>query len=350
MSPLSDHFPLFVLLAALLAAFVALLWKDDRAEGRPLLPEGAPRPRGGCGRPRIPASRRCRVEAPRRGGRGLRRPARERSSRGSRGARSRARDLRRRRRRLPPAGHAPRRAPEGPRGRRPRRGALEAALRATAHPARSSRRPCGRRPTPPSSSTRRTSTSGSRSGSFEGRDSRRVLRLAPGLGVAELPRGDDRAHSGAPSSSSSGSRRRWWDARGLGSKVTWVGHPLVDAPPRSSRAPAPPPPLGAQRVVLMPGSRTGEIRRNLPVLRDAVRLLRRRHSDLEVVLVRADSIPTALLERGGRDRTSRRGASVRARTSRSSRLRTSSSSRPEPRPWRGSSRACRWSSSTGSTR
>ena len=31
---LSDHFPLLVLLAAFLAAFFALLWKDDRAEGR----------------------------------------------------------------------------------------------------------------------------------------------------------------------------------------------------------------------------------------------------------------------------------------------------------------------------
>jgi uncharacterized membrane protein YeaQ/YmgE (transglycosylase-associated protein family) len=31
---LSDHFPLLVLLAAILAAFFALLWKDDPAEGR----------------------------------------------------------------------------------------------------------------------------------------------------------------------------------------------------------------------------------------------------------------------------------------------------------------------------
>jgi len=31
---LSDHFPLLVLLAALLAAFFALLWKEDAAEGR----------------------------------------------------------------------------------------------------------------------------------------------------------------------------------------------------------------------------------------------------------------------------------------------------------------------------
>src|SRR5450756_2501113 len=47
-------------------------------------------------------------------------------------------------------------------------------------------------------------------------------------------------------------------------------------------------------IVLMPGSRAGEIRRNLPVLRDAVRLLRKRRSDLESVLVQAESIPADL--------------------------------------------------------
>jgi hypothetical protein len=30
----SDHFPLLVLLAALMAAFAALLWKDDPKSGR----------------------------------------------------------------------------------------------------------------------------------------------------------------------------------------------------------------------------------------------------------------------------------------------------------------------------
>ncbi|MGZ5430074.1 MAG: lipid-A-disaccharide synthase, partial [Thermoanaerobaculia bacterium] len=88
--------------------------------------------------------------------------------------------------------------------------------------------------------------------------------------------------------------KRWWDARGLGAKVTWVGHPLVDRAAEELATPAPPPPGGARRVVLMPGSRAGEIRRNLPVLRDAVRLLRKRRSDLEIVLVQADSIPADL--------------------------------------------------------
>ena len=88
--------------------------------------------------------------------------------------------------------------------------------------------------------------------------------------------------------------KRWWDARGLGAKVTWVGHPLVDRAAKELAIPAPPPPGGARRVVLMPGSRAGEIRRNLPVLRDAVRLLRKHRSDLEIVLVQADSIPADL--------------------------------------------------------
>jgi len=33
-NPLSDHFPLLVLLAALMSAFAALLWKDDPRDGR----------------------------------------------------------------------------------------------------------------------------------------------------------------------------------------------------------------------------------------------------------------------------------------------------------------------------
>jgi lipid-A-disaccharide synthase len=89
--------------------------------------------------------------------------------------------------------------------------------------------------------------------------------------------------------------KRWWDSRGLGENVTWVGHPLVDQAAEELVRPAAPPPEGVRRVVLMPGSRAGEIRRNLPVLGDAVRLLRKSRSDLEIVLVQADSIPSDLL-------------------------------------------------------
>ena len=93
-----------------------------------------------------------------------------------------------------------------------------------------------------------------------------------------------------------GFEKRWYDARGLGERVRWVGHPLVDTAARELAHPATPPPPGVRRVVLMPGSRAGEVRNILPVLRDAVRILRRSLANLEVVLVRADSVPLALLE------------------------------------------------------
>jgi lipid-A-disaccharide synthase len=93
-----------------------------------------------------------------------------------------------------------------------------------------------------------------------------------------------------------GFEKRWYDARGLGANVTWVGHPLVDAAAAELAHPAPPAPPGVRRVVLMPGSRKEEVKSILPVFRDAVEILRRKVPDLEVVLIRADSISDALLE------------------------------------------------------
>lgn len=99
--------------------------------------------------------------------------------------------------------------------------------------------------------------------------------------------------------------KRWYDARGLGERVTWVGHPLVDEARRELATPAAPPPPGRRRVVLMPGSRAGEVRSLLPILRDAVALLEARRSDLEVVLVKADSVPDDLLRRIAGERLDR---------------------------------------------
>jgi lipid-A-disaccharide synthase len=89
--------------------------------------------------------------------------------------------------------------------------------------------------------------------------------------------------------------KRWYDERGLGSRVTWVGHPLVDQVDAERTSPFAPPAPGRRRLVLMPGSREGEIRRLLPLLGDAVARLSATHQNLDVVLVKADSISEALL-------------------------------------------------------
>jgi lipid-A-disaccharide synthase len=90
--------------------------------------------------------------------------------------------------------------------------------------------------------------------------------------------------------------KAWYDRRGLGERVTWVGHPLVDEAEKELAVPVPPAPSGRRRIVLMPGSRAGEIRKLLPLLRDAVGLLSSRRNDLDVVLVKADSVPGGLIE------------------------------------------------------
>lgn len=89
--------------------------------------------------------------------------------------------------------------------------------------------------------------------------------------------------------------KRWYDARGLGERVTWVGHPLVDEASRELATPIPAPPEGRRRIVLMPGSRAGEIRKLLPLLRDAASILAAGRNDLDIVLVKADSVPESLL-------------------------------------------------------
>ncbi len=89
--------------------------------------------------------------------------------------------------------------------------------------------------------------------------------------------------------------KEWYDSRGLGAAVEWVGHPLVDRAAEELRVRPGPRGSGAARLVLMPGSREGEIRRLLPLLRDAVSRLRESRPDLRVALVKADSVPDSLL-------------------------------------------------------
>jgi lipid-A-disaccharide synthase len=99
-----------------------------------------------------------------------------------------------------------------------------------------------------------------------------------------------------------GFEKSWYEARGLGRNVVWVGHPLVDAAAQELGTDFGGPQTverSRRRVVVMPGSRTGEIRRNLPVMRDGVELLRRRHPDVDVALVRADSVSEELLREIG---------------------------------------------------
>ncbi|MBL8112555.1 MAG: lipid-A-disaccharide synthase [Acidobacteria bacterium] len=96
-----------------------------------------------------------------------------------------------------------------------------------------------------------------------------------------------------------GFEKRWWDARGLGDKVTWVGHPLVEKAQAELAVPDPGPAPGRRRVVLMPGSRRNEIERNLPVMAEALSILKRERTDVDAVLIRADSVPEELLRTAG---------------------------------------------------
>ncbi len=93
--------------------------------------------------------------------------------------------------------------------------------------------------------------------------------------------------------------KRWYDDRGLGEKVVFVGHPLVDEARCELSEPCERAPGGRRRVVVMPGSRDGEILRLLPLLRDAVTCLRAGRCDVDVVLVRADSVSLELLREVG---------------------------------------------------
>jgi lipid-A-disaccharide synthase len=83
--------------------------------------------------------------------------------------------------------------------------------------------------------------------------------------------------------------------RRLGADVVWAGHPLVDDVREGLAKPSPLPPAPGRRLMLLPGSRTAELRRHwLPMAQAAERL--RERFDLEVITVRAAGLPEGLFD------------------------------------------------------
>jgi lipid-A-disaccharide synthase len=81
--------------------------------------------------------------------------------------------------------------------------------------------------------------------------------------------------------------------RRLGADAVWAGHPLVDEVREGLEKPSPLPPGTRRRLLLLPGSRTAELRRHWPPMsRAAVALAQR--LDLELIAVRAAGLPDEL--------------------------------------------------------
>jgi len=87
--------------------------------------------------------------------------------------------------------------------------------------------------------------------------------------------------------------------------VTWVGHPLAEAPPDTSDLADLRRRIGLQPdstvVALLPGSRAGEIKRHMPVLLGAAALLRRERPALEFLVPLAPSAPGCVVRDTIRD-------------------------------------------------
>ncbi len=87
--------------------------------------------------------------------------------------------------------------------------------------------------------------------------------------------------------------------------VTWVGHPLAEAPPDTSDLADLRRRVGLQPdstvVALLPGSRAGEIKRHMPVLLGAAALLRRERPALEFLVPLAPSAPGCVVRDTIRD-------------------------------------------------
>jgi lipid-A-disaccharide synthase len=79
----------------------------------------------------------------------------------------------------------------------------------------------------------------------------------------------------------------------LGADAVWAGHPLVDEVREGLAKPSPLPPRTRRRLLLLPGSRTAELRRHWPPMaRAAVALAQR--LDLELIAIRAAGLPDDL--------------------------------------------------------
>lgn len=75
--------------------------------------------------------------------------------------------------------------------------------------------------------------------------------------------------------------KEWYAQRYPQFRVEWAGHPLID---RVRQAPAGDKPPGPAQVLLLPGSRLAELERHLPVMLEAVRLLRKEQA-IRVLMV-----------------------------------------------------------------
>ena len=91
--------------------------------------------------------------------------------------------------------------------------------------------------------------------------------------------------------------------RRLGADAVCAGHPLVDDVREGLARPSPLPPKARRRLVLLPGSRSGEVKRHWPTMLAAADRLAR-GLDLELVAIRAPGLSDALfagaVERGVR--------------------------------------------------
>jgi lipid-A-disaccharide synthase len=84
----------------------------------------------------------------------------------------------------------------------------------------------------------------------------------------------------------------WYARRAPKLRVEFVGHPMVDRFSRSSRGnkaqiekKSEPPHVGCYKILLLPGSRADELKRHLPVMLDALKLIRAKLPDAKAKMI-----------------------------------------------------------------